>query len=101
MNGALASIITALVVACIISWLAGDGYAHITATRLVAALVVLGIALAVAQVYFRTQWLRYRREQALSEVAAYVHDSQEFDSAASAALGLIQEVELVSRGYRM
>jgi hypothetical protein len=63
---------------------------------------VLLVAVAVvAQVYVRQQWLRYLRNQALAEVTMFTSKSQDFDSASSAALSLIQEVELVSRGYRM
>jgi hypothetical protein len=67
---------------------------------LVALLVVI-VALGLSHAFIRQQWLRYLRRQALSDVTTFVAKSQDFDSASSAALALIQEVELVSRGYRM
>ena len=51
--------------------------------------------------YWRRQWLRYRRQQSLDEITTFVSNSQEFDSVAGAALALVQEVELVSRGLRL
>lgn len=37
----------------------------------------------------------------MAEITAFVAKSQDFDGASSAAVSLVQEVELVSRGYRM
>lgn len=61
-------------------------------------LAVLGL---VTYAYVRRQWLQYVRQQALAETSEFVAKSQEFDAVATAALNLIQEVELVSRGYRL
>lgn len=69
--------------------------------RLALVLLFSAITLGIARVFMRRQWLRYRRHQALSEVSTLVSNSQEFDDVTSAAISLIQEVELVSRGYRM
>jgi hypothetical protein len=69
--------------------------------RLAVLLILIPAAVLIGQVFMRRQWLRYRRQQSLSEVSSFVYNAQEFDSAGAAALGLIQEVELVSRGYRM
>lgn len=100
-NGAAASVLGALLVAYAVSWLIGGGYAHLTRRRLAGAVAVGAAVALVGQVYLRRQWLRYRREQALTEVTDFVAVSQDFDGASSAAIALIQEVELVSRGYRM
>ena len=72
-----------------------------TKRRVVLAVFVLTVAALVAHFYIRQQWLRYLRNQALAEIKTFVAKSHEFDSASSAALALIQEVELVSRGYRL
>ena len=64
--------------------------------------MVLAIASTfIGRVYLRRQWLRYRRQQALTEINSFVSHSHEIDGVVGAALGLIQEVELVSRGYRL
>lgn len=91
----------ALLVAWIISWVYYGGFSHLTKKRVVFAVVLLVAGASVSHVYIRQQWLRYLREQAMAEVTSFVSRSQDFDSASSAALSLIQEVELVSRGYRM
>ncbi|KAK7737411.1 hypothetical protein SLS53_006484 [Cytospora paraplurivora] len=51
--------------------------------------------------YIRQQWLKYIREQTLAEMTTFISKAQDFDSASSAAVALVQEVELVSRGYRL
>jgi hypothetical protein len=55
----------------------------------------------VLYAYMRRQWLQYLRQQSLSEMSEFIAKAQEFDDAAAGALSLVQEVELVSRGYRM
>lgn len=100
-EGIVASILGALALSIVLSWATTNSPAQFTKKRL-PFLVVLGAAsILLGQVFMRRQWLRYRREQALTEVASFISASQEFDGASSAALSLIQEVELVSRGYRM
>jgi len=99
--GIIATATGALLVAWIISWVYYGGFSHLTKKRVVfAAVLLLGGAL-VSHVYIRQQWLRYLREQTLGELKSFIVRSQDFDGASSAALSLIQEVELVSRGYKM
>lgn len=91
----------ALLVAWIISWVYYGGYSQLTKKRVVVAAVILVAGGLSSHVLLRQQWLRYLREQALAGVKTFIARSQDFDSASSAALSLIQEVELVSRGYKM
>lgn len=67
------------------------------------AFVVLVFAAAASAVYgyMRRQWLRYLRQEAVDGAAALVANLQAFEASTSSALALIQEVELVSRGYRL
>ena len=51
--------------------------------------------------YFRRQRLHNIRDQAMKSAASYAAVSRSFDAATSAAVSLIQEVELVARGYRL
>lgn len=100
-EGTLASVFGAFAVAIILSWVLGSAPTFVTRKRL-ALLLILVIATAfLGQVYVRRSWLRYRREQSLAQIAMFVTNSNDFDSASEATLSLIQEVELVSRGYRM
>jgi len=64
-------------------------------------LVLLLVVAAISYAYVRRQWLQYLRQQTLSEASEFVAKAQEFDSAVAGALTLVQEVELVSRGYRI
>ncbi|KAG5917442.1 hypothetical protein E4U42_007245 [Claviceps africana] len=100
-EGILASILGALAIAVILSWLMGTGPSHVTRKRFVFFVVLLAAAAFLGQIYMRRQWLRYRREQSLAEMATFVSNSNDFDSASEATLSLVQEVELVSRGYRI
>jgi len=100
-TGVLAAAAAALVVAWMVKWVHSGGWAHLTKKRVSFTALVLVAVAVVSQAYLRQQWLRYLRNQALSEVTTFVSKSQDFDSACSAALSLVQEVELVSRGYRM
>lgn len=65
--------------------------------------VVLALAAVVTAFYgyMRRQWLQYLRQQAVEGASALVTNLQAFEASTSAALSLIQEVELVSRGYRL
>ncbi|KAG6017501.1 hypothetical protein E4U43_001037 [Claviceps pusilla] len=100
-EGILASILGALVIAVILSWLRGHGSSYVTRKRLAFFLVLLAAATFLGQIYMRRQWLRYRREQSLAGMTTFVSNSNDFDSASEATLSLVQEVELVSRGYRI
>ncbi|EPS27999.1 hypothetical protein PDE_02944 [Penicillium oxalicum 114-2] len=66
---------------------------------------ILLILVPVLGVFFyafaKRQWLKYLRHQAVEAAGAFVRNAQGFDSAASASVVFIQEVELVSRGYRI
>ena len=65
-------------------------------------ITVLSMLLTVMLYYFaRRQWLHYLRLRSMENATSLTSNAQNFDAAASAAFTLIQEVELVSRGYNM
>ncbi|KAJ6445850.1 proliferating cell nuclear antigen [Purpureocillium lavendulum] len=100
-EGIAASILGALAVAVVLSWFRSSTKSYVTRKRLALLVALLAASGFVGQVYMKRQWLRYRREQSLSEMVAFVANSHDFDSATEATLSLVQEVELVSRGYRI
>lgn len=100
-TGLILTAVGALSVAWFISWLYGGGITNLTKKRVVVFIVVFAGAGLASQAYIRQQWLKYVRGQALAEVSTFVSKAQDFDSATNAAVALIQEVELVSRGYRL
>ncbi|KZF25908.1 proliferating cell nuclear antigen [Xylona heveae TC161] len=63
--------------------------------------ILIGLLTFLAYAYLARQWLQYLRTRALNSASDYVDRSQEFDAAGATAINLIQEVELVSRGYRI
>lgn len=99
-TGALGAVLTALAIAFAISWLVGGG-GPLNKKRLALVVFFGAGAAGIGRVFMRRQWLRYRRHQALSEVTTFVSNAQEFDETTAAAITLVQEVELVSRGYRI
>jgi hypothetical protein len=100
-EGVVASVLGALAFATVLSWVLGKGATRVTKKRLLFLLALAAAGVLLGQVHMKRQWLRYRREQSLAEVAAFVAASQEFDRVVGSALALIQDVGLVSRGYRM
>ncbi|KAL8643379.1 MAG: hypothetical protein Q9228_000012 [Teloschistes exilis] len=52
-------------------------------------------------VHFRQQWLHWLRNQAVQNASALVASAQDLQVAASTTINLVQEIELVCRGYRM
>lgn len=91
----------ALGLAWFIRWVCSGGIMNLTKIRVVAFVVIFAVAGVASQAYVRQQWLRWVRQQLLIETSTLVSKAQDFDSASSAAVALIQEVELVSRGYRL
>jgi len=87
----------------VLSWIfrghSGDGvFSKGRAVIAVIIIVVVGIFLFTRA---RRKWLRSLRLKAVEFAAVFVENSQTFDILASNAVTLIQEVELVSRGYRL
>ncbi|KAK1768339.1 Mysoin-binding motif of peroxisomes-domain-containing protein [Phialemonium atrogriseum] len=99
--GLLLTATAALTLAWVISWVYSDGWSHLAKKRVLFTVGLLVAAVILSHAYIRQQWLRYLRDQAMTEITAFVSRSQDFDSASSAAVALVQEVELVSRGYRI
>ncbi|TLD25803.1 hypothetical protein E2P81_ATG09460 [Venturia nashicola] len=51
--------------------------------------------------YARRQWLHYLRQNAVMAASNLITNLKAIDASTSAGLSLVQEVELVSRGYRL
>ncbi|UPX11248.1 uncharacterized protein EKO05_0001864 [Ascochyta rabiei] len=69
--------------------------------RFVVVLVVFAVVATASYAHIRRQWLHTLRQQAVENASALVTNLQAFEASTSSALALIQEVELVSRGYRL
>ena len=67
-------------------------------------LLVTAVFVAIAVVtyaYLRRQWLKFLRRNAVTAASGLTANWQAFEVSATTALSLIQEVELVSKGYRL
>lgn len=68
------------------------------------AMLVVAVLIAVATAVYghmHRQWLQYLRQDAVDGASALVTNLQAFEASTSSAIALIQEVELVTRGYRL
>ena len=64
-------------------------------------LMVFIVVAFVGYAYVRRQWLKFLRRHAVTEITSLTANWQAFEVSASSALSLVQEVELVSKGYRL
>ncbi|OAA68108.1 proliferating cell nuclear antigen [Niveomyces insectorum RCEF 264] len=99
--GLAVAVTSAFVLAWAVRWVYTGGIVQLTKKRFVFAVVLLAAAAVVGNVYVRQQRLRHLEQSALTEIKTFVALSHNFDSAATAAIAFIKEVELVSRGYRI
>jgi len=85
----------------LIHWTRGSGNYISGKGRITVSMVILGSLALLFYAYMRRQWLQYLRKESISETTDFVAKAQDFDHVIAAALTLVQEVELVSRGYRV
>lgn len=91
--------VTAFVLAWVAHRLRTFNFTDVDPRRALPHLFVLVAFTTVIFVLVRQQWLKYVRSQAIDNASALVANAQNFNTVASSAIALIQEVELVSRGY--
>jgi hypothetical protein len=65
------------------------------------SLVVSGVVVGFWFLQEKRRWLRSLRSEAIESASHFVENSQAFDLLATDAVTIIQEVELVARGYRL
>lgn len=101
LSGAAATATLAFSFTWLIHWTRGNGtFIHGKIRVIILSTTIIASAF-ILYTYVRKQWLQYLRQQAIVEASQFVHKAQEFDVVAAGALTLVQEVELVSRGYRL
>ena len=97
-SGVAATAGVAFVLVLLLNWLRGS---RLSKSRILLALLCAAVAAVLFYAYIRRQWLQYLRHQAVDTVSSLTTNARGFDITTSAALSLIQEVELVSKGYRL
>ena len=100
-TGVLLAVAGSYAIAWVSKWINQGGISALTRKRTSFILIFVATVLFLLVTHTKRQRLRYLRDQALTEVSMFISASQDFDSATAAAIALIQEVELVSRGYRL
>ncbi|GME25416.1 Proliferating cell nuclear antigen PCNA [Neofusicoccum parvum] len=102
-TGAAATGVGAFVVVSLLHWAreSRQGGGGFNKGRLFVVVMATAVGLTVAYAHAKRQWLQNLRHRAVAAASALVSNLQAFDTSASSALMLIQEVELVSRGYRL
>ncbi|KAF2465044.1 uncharacterized protein BDR25DRAFT_92481 [Lindgomyces ingoldianus] len=100
LTGAALTGATAFILVWLVHWSRGraNGFSK---GRFFVVLLVFAAVTTTCYAYVRRQWLQYLRQQAVEGASALVTNLQAFEASTSSALALIQEVELVSRGYRL
>ncbi|KAF2831788.1 hypothetical protein CC86DRAFT_463583 [Ophiobolus disseminans] len=97
--GAALTASTAFLLAWLLHW--SQRQPGFSTGRTLLVLVVFAAVATAVYGYMRRQWLQYLRQEAVDGASALVANLQAFEASTSSALALIQEVELVSRGYRL
>jgi hypothetical protein len=97
LTGATLTAAAAFILVWLIHWSRGRP----SVGRFAVVLAVFAVVGTACYAYMRRQWLQYLRQQAVDGASTLVANLQAFEASTSSALALIQEVELVSRGYRL
>lgn len=101
----LSSLFLTAVISFALAWsmklLRTTGWASSSWWRIGLSVLVALVALFVLYAYWRQQRLQNMRMRAVSSASSYAESAHDFDAVASAALALMQEVEVVSRGYKL
>ncbi|MCJ1455073.1 hypothetical protein MMC28_005427, partial [Mycoblastus sanguinarius] len=90
---------TAFALAWLVRWLHSKAAMNHSSSHLCLLLLIGAITSVILYYYFRRQWLHYLRIQAVESASSFIGSAQTFDAVAFAGTTLVQEVELVSRGY--
>ncbi|KAL4993846.1 Mysoin-binding motif of peroxisomes-domain-containing protein [Aspergillus recurvatus] len=101
LQGAFVTASTSFSIAWLLHWGRPRSGTGINPRKVGVLLVLVPVLGVLFYAFARRQWLKYLRHQAVDAAVLLIGNAQGFDSAASASVVFIQEVELVSRGYRM
>ena len=99
--GAIATLLAAFVVVWSVHWARPGGDGHMSLWRLTTVSLLLVSMGVLSYVLLKRQYTRYLRKTTLEAVSAMITNAQVFNTAAATASTLVQEVEVVSRGYQI
>jgi hypothetical protein len=101
LQGVLVTAIIAFLVAWLVHGTKATGGSLLKSTSFWITSATLATVAIILYVFTKRRWLEHLRHQAIDAAANLISNARTFDEATLAALGLIQEVELVSRGYNL
>ncbi|KAH8732635.1 Mysoin-binding motif of peroxisomes-domain-containing protein [Phaeosphaeriaceae sp. PMI808] len=104
LSGAALTGATAFTMIWLVHWSRRQGKEEaggVSKARSLLVLIVFASVATAVYTYMRRQWLQYLRQEAVEAASALVANLQALDASICSVLALIQEVELVSRGYRL
>jgi hypothetical protein len=99
--GAAATAAVAFTAVWLIHWARSAKGGYISKSRVALVVTIFALIAIVAYAYVRRQWLKYLRHQAVGAASNLTNNWQAFEVSSTSALQFIQEVELVSKGYRL
>ena len=99
--GAAATAVVAFALVYVIHWARSSRGGFISKGRVALALAIFGVLATLGYAYIRRQWLKFLRRHAVTTASAMTANWQAFEVSSSSALAFIQEVELVSKGYKL
>ncbi|PWY82848.1 proliferating cell nuclear antigen [Aspergillus heteromorphus CBS 117.55] len=100
-QGAVVTASTSFSIAWLLHWSRSRASSGLNPRKVGVLLVLVPVIGVLFYAFAKRQWLKYLRHQAVDAAVTFIGNAQGFDSAASASVVFIQEVELVSRGYRI
>jgi hypothetical protein len=100
-TGALVTATTSFAVVWLIHWAKSGRLNSFSKGRVLVVISAFILLAIVLYSYAKRQWLQYLRQNAVTAGSTFITNLQAFDASTSTALTLVQEVELVSRGYRI
>jgi hypothetical protein len=101
LRGVIVTAAASFSIAWLLNWARPRPESGFDPQRLLALFILTTTVVIAFYTFAKRQWLKYLRLQAVDVASVLVGNAQALDSVASASVVLIQEVELVSRGYRM
>ncbi|KAI7568359.1 hypothetical protein KC317_g4268 [Hortaea werneckii] len=99
--GAFAVAAFAFALVYLIHWARSGHSSFLSHGRVALALTVFALVAFVGYAYVRRQWLKFLRRNAVESITTLTSNWQAFEVSSSSTLGFIQEVELVSKGFRL
>ncbi|KAE8152997.1 Mysoin-binding motif of peroxisomes-domain-containing protein [Aspergillus avenaceus] len=101
LQGAVVTASTSFSIAWLLHWSRPRAGSGVNPRKVGVLLVLVPVIGVLFYAFAKRQWVKYLRHQAVDAAGVFIGNAQGFDSAASASVVFIQEVELVSRGYRI